>query len=199
MDAASVPVPASSLPEGWVDHPRIPITRRAVWMGVAVFLAAVLMAAGSIYFRRTQLELTTRFWGVDTIRAMQLAPIVTLVLVSDGNEKVINLNGTPGLGHLRHALLEQKHYLWETEVAQSIESIATGDPKFATLTFSDPRAPEDGGIAAGVICLELTDGWVGKADGSKSVRLAERVKPAVRHFLTILGNAQQSRSDFRND
>ena len=193
------PSDSASLPEGWVDHPKVPVTGRAVAMGVAIFLVAIVVAASSIYFRRTQLELTTRFWGSDTIRAMQLAPIVTLKFDSDGERSPVDLTGTPGLGHLRHALLEQKHYLWSTEVAESVESLKTPEAKFATLVFSDPREDKEIRVPSATVRLELQGGWVGTSDGSKRVQLIERAAPAVRHFLTMLRNAQQNRSDFRND
>lgn len=189
----------ASLPEGWVDHPRIPITRRAVIIGVAIFLISILAAASSIHFRRTQLKLTTRFWGADTIKAMQLGPIVTLTFDSDVGKAAIDLTGTPGLGHLRHALLEQKHYLWDTEEPLSVDALTTKDAKFATVVFSDPREDKAVRIPDATIRLELEGGWLGPSDGSRRVRLTDRVKPAVRHFLTILRNAQQFRSDFRVD
>lgn len=188
-----------SLPEGWVDHPKIPVTRRAILMGVAIFVSAIIVTAASIYFRRTQLELTTRFWGADTIRAIQLAPTVTLKFDSDGEKMPVDLTGTPGLGHLRHALLEQRHYMWETETAAPVDILSVADAKFATLVFSDPRTDMVDPVPTATIRLELQDGWVGPVDGFKRVRLIERAQPAVRHFLTMIRNAQQHRSDFRND
>jgi hypothetical protein len=188
-----------SLPEGWVDHPKIPVTRRAILMGVAVFISAIIVTAASIYFRRTQLELTTKFWGSDTIRAIQLAPSVTLKFDSDADKLPVDLTGTPGLGHLRHALLEQRHYLWETETAAPVDGLSVTDAKFATLVFSDPRTDQVDPVPTATIRLELQEGWVGPVDGFKRVRLIERAQPAVRHFLTMIRNAQQHRSDFRKD
>jgi len=198
--ASSLPVAlSSSLPEGWVDHPKIPITGRAIWLGVAILLVSIFVAGASIHFRRTQLELTTRFWGADTIRAIQLCPIVTLTFDSDAGKKPVDLSGTPGLGHLRHALLEQKHYLWQTEEALAVDALTTPEAKFATVVFSDPRDDEAVRIPTATIRLELQGGWLGPPDRSHRVQLTDRVKPAVRHFLTVLRNAQQFRSDFRDD
>lgn len=187
------------MPEGWVDHPRTPITARAIWMGIAIFLSSIVVAGSSIYFRRTQLELTTRFWGPDAIRAMQLAPKVTLEFDEQNGSNQIDLSGTPGLGHLRHALLEQRHYLWETEVPASIEGLDAPTAKRATLIFSDPQGDPGTPIPTAVIRLELAGGWVGTQDGSRRVQLIERAQPAVRHFLTTLRNVQQARSDARDD
>jgi hypothetical protein len=190
---------AKSLPEGWVDHPKVPITGRAIWIGVAIFVLAILVAGASIRFRRTQLELTTRFWGAEVIRSMQLAPIVTLKFDEDAGKDPVDLTGTPGLGHLRHALLEQKHYLWSTETAESVDSMRADDSKLATLVFSDPREDLAVRVPTSTIRLELQGGWVGPPDGNKRVQLIDRAAPAVRHFLTMLRNAQQNRSDFRDD
>ncbi len=187
----------ASRPEGWVDHPKIPITRRGIWIGVGMFVLSIVAAAASIHFRRTQLELTTRFWGADTIKAMQLGPIVTLAFDSDAEKMPVDLTGTPGLGHLRHALLEQKHYLWNTEEPLAVDALTTPDAKFATVVFSDPREDEKVRIPTATIRFELQGGFVGTSDGSRRVQLTDRVKPSVRHFLTVIRNAQQFRSDFR--
>jgi hypothetical protein len=202
---SGIPVTADSLanrkelPEGWVDHPKIPITWRGIGIGVAIFVTAIIVAFGSISFRRTQLEQTTRFWGPDAIKAMQLAPSVTLAFDADKDMKPIDLIGTPGLGHLRHALLEQKHYLWETEENQPLDTLKTESPNFATLYFTDPREDDAVRIPHATIRLELQGGWVGTADGSRRVQLTERAQPAVRHFLMTIRNYQKARSDFRDD
>ena len=116
------------LPEGWVDHPKIPITRRAVLAGVAIMILGVVGAVASIYARRTQLEKTTVFLKADAILAIQILPRVTLQLEplgqNDGVEaKTIDLTGTPGLGHLRHALLDERHYDWQTRTNSSVHSL----------------------------------------------------------------------------
>lgn len=189
-------IPAA--PEGWVDHPKTPITRRAVLMGVAIFISSFLVAGSSIYFRRTQLEATTRFWGAGAIRAMQSAPRVVLEFDAEEGRNPIDLSGTPGLGHLRHALLEQRHYRWETEQSSSIDELDAANANFARLTFSDPQADPKARIPTAVVRLELASGWVGTDDGSRRVQLIERAQPAVRHFLTTLRNVQQARSDTRD-
>lgn len=186
-------------PEGWVDHPQIPFTRRMAWIGLAIFLTAIVVAGASIYFRRTQIELTKKFWGDDAVTSLQLAPYVFLQFDSDLDKKPVDLTGTPGLGHLRHALLEQRHYLWETETAASVNSLETPNAKFATLVFSDPRTDETVKVPTAKIRLELHSGWVGTSDGTKRVQLIERAQPAVRHFLTLLRNTQQARYGDRDD
>jgi hypothetical protein len=196
-----------SRPDGWVDHPVIPITRRAIFAGVAITVLAVVTAFASIYARRARLELTTEFWGPDTILALQHAPRVILHLWptpateggGDGSGHVlqqpqtVDLSGTPGLGHLRHALLDQRHYEWETRMAKPAHRIDAAGGYFATLTFSDPR----GRVPTGSIDLELNEGWVGPPDRQERVRLIARARPAVRHFLEVVRNAQQAHYDNR--
>jgi hypothetical protein len=191
------------MPPGWVDHPKIPITRRAVLAGIAIMILGVIGAVASIYARRTRLELTTEFWGPDAILAMQVSPKVTLQLEPIGAPsgevaKEIDLTGTPGLGHLRHALLDQRHYDWPTRTESSVESLRSESTRRATLMFSDPLDK----FPTAIIELELIEGWVGPPadEGSSSgqrVRLITRAQPAVRHFLTVISNAKQNHYDNR--
>jgi len=186
------------LPQGWVDHPKIPITRRAVWMGVVIAILGVVGAFASIYARRTQLEKTTEFLGADAILAIQILPQVSLQLEDIGNDglvaaKRIDLTGTPGLGHLRHALLDERHYDWATKTTGSIESLRTATSRMAILTFSDPRNQ----YPSASIHVELIDGWVGLLGGEQRVQLITRAQPAVRHFLTVISNAKQAHYDNR--
>jgi|LakMenE01Jun11ns_1017448.scaffolds.fasta_scaffold9823950_2 hypothetical protein len=232
---------ADGLPADWVDHPKIPITRRAVLAGIAIGVLGILGAVAGVWARRTRLEKTTAFWGADAIRAMQLGPRVTLRLEPVGlpasenlptptltetaelsetvqktaeasdpgsasppepQTKEIDLTGVPGLGHLRHAILDERHYDWETRSDKTIESLRSGDSRIAYLTFSDPL----GKIPASTIALELTGGWVGTppsptndraANEHRSVRLIPRVQPAIRHFLVVISNAQKTYYDRR--
>ncbi len=201
----------SPRPEHWVDHPQIPITRRAVLGGIAILLIGIVVALASVYARRTRLEKTTAFWGSDTIRALQLSPQVLLTLDKKIDDKrgqesfsaaspaqpagpmVADLTGTPGLGHLRRALLDERHYDWSTRTPESVESLRADDTEFARLEFSDPR----GYFPTATIHLELTAGWAGLAGRADRVRFTPRVQPAVRHFLKTVSNAQQAHYDQR--
>ncbi len=177
-------------------------------------------AVASVYFRRTQTEKTTEFWGPAGITAFQLAPMVKLEILDGKEPGEVDLTGMPGLGHLRHALLEQRHYEWETESAESMEArtattssqaaqaegepaeSAAEKPLLAELTFWDPRKPTElppdmPVIQTTTVLLELNEGWVGPSAGQRSVRLNERSRPAVRHFLTTMRNVKQARYDDR--
>ena len=219
-DAAPPPgARPDGLPADWVDHPKIPITRRAILVGIGLVALGTLGAVTSIWARRTQVEKTTAFFGIETIRALQYAPGVMLRLEAEAADapltltesesgrsatslagstpptvvKEIDLTATPGLGHLRHALLDERHYDWTTRNDRSIDSLRSPRTRMATLTFSDPR----GIIAPATIHLELTEGWVGTPRGDRSVRLIPRVQPAIRHFLVVISNAQQTYYDRR--
>jgi hypothetical protein len=195
---SSTAIDQKPLPEGWVDHPRTPITRRAVLLGVGVCILGVVGAIASIYARRTQLEKTTAFLGSDAIQAIQILPRVTLQLepvgqVDDAEAKTIDLSGTPGLGHLRHALLDQRHYDWQSRSDSSVQSLRSSETRIATLTFSDPKE----NFAPATLELELNGGWVSPAGEKQRVQLIERAQPAVRHFLTVISNAKQAHYDNR--
>lgn len=197
----------SPRPEHWVDHPQIPITRRAVIGGVAVLLLGIIVAFASIYARRTRLERTTEFWGSETIRALQYSPQVHLtnrVHLTTGLHEpeqdpaalpgIVDLTGTPGLGHLRRALLDERHYNWSTRTSQTVASLGEAGTEFAVLEFSDPR----GFFPTARIHLELNAGWAGLADQADRVQFTDRVRPAVRHFLHTVSNAQQAHYDQRH-
>lgn len=119
-------------------------------------------------------------------------------LAADGDPSAaevatINLSGIPGLGYLRKALLDQRHYEWHSRRDVPLASLRDAQSQFAELTFTDTA----GRLSTAVIQLELTEGWVGPADGSGPVRLTRRVRPAVRHFLTVISSAEQANYDRR--
>ena len=185
-----------------------PSAGRTVLLMLVVIFVGGIAAVASVYFRRTQTAKTSEFWGAEAITAFQLAPMVKLK-IRDGQEPgEVDLTGMPGVGHLRHALLEQRHYEWDTKTMESVESRVAADPVnerlFATLTFWDPRKPAElppdmPVIQTTTVLLDLSEGWVGPASGERSVRLNERSRPAVRHFLTTMRNVKQARYDDRPD
>ncbi len=164
-------------------------------IGVLVF--AVVMAAASVYLRRTRLEKTRAFWGPETIVALQSGETMRMVLPPDSplleddpplpeDGTVTDLSGTPGLGHFRHALLDERHYDWTTEQPVGVDDVGVRNPEYVTIEIEGPPAD----LAAAALRIELSEGWVGPAEGSKSVRLTDRVRTAVRHFLATLQDIQ---------
>lgn len=102
--------------------------------------------------------------------------------VGDTGALIADIGGTPGLGHFRHALLDERHYEWSTEQAVAVDRLDIADPELVTVEIGGPPAD----IAPTRLQLELSEGWVGPAGAEASVRLTRRVRPAVRNFVVTL-------------
>ena len=184
------------------NDPRVSITRRGILIGVVVAILGVVGAAGSIYSRRTRLEKSRKFWGDDTITALQLAERMELVSVSGKDFELVDLSGTPGLGHLRHALLDERNYVWESVTGEPMSSICGESESYCVaLNFSDPTARR---FTDRSIVVDMKNGWVGHAaaddetiDAEKRVQLTERYRPAMKKFLETMVTVQQQRYDNR--
>jgi len=167
------------------------------WAAVfGVFVFAILFASASIYLRRTRLEKTTEFWGEATITAVQLGDHVMLLPREGSDFKPVELTAFPGLGHLRKAILDERHYEWETEAPQSVSSLCEqfDERQCVRLEFSDPTFQRFG---TAVIDIELRRGILGPADRPRSVRFNSRVRPALQHQIGLLMRVEQKRYDQR--
>lgn len=222
------PLPAAS-PSDEPLEPRAAvspgITRRGVLIGVLIGIVAVLAALLSVYARRTRLERTTEFWGRPVIRALQssahirmrVPPGGALAIPSQNGDDAVELGDVPGVAYLRNALLDERHFRWETlqsvpvetavEQALQVDSADDGDraavaPEWVILELEGTppgvQNDPDGKIQPVTIRLELSTGWVGLADGDRSVRMTRRARPAVRHFLLRMINVQSQRYDDRS-
>ena len=177
------------------NDPRARITGRGILMGLAVVVLAVVGAAASIYGRRTRLQESTRFWGDETILALQLGERVRL-LPKRGRQFVpVELSGMPGLGHLRRTLLDERSFDWATEQDRPVVSgpvggeVETGDTPSGefcvTLNITDPTGKRFDVVN---IDLDLAEGWVGHSDEAPRVRIARRKRSGLRHFLETIMN-----------
>ncbi len=194
------------------NDPRATVTRRGIWMGVAVLLLGIFGSAVSIYARRTGLVETTRFWGQETITALQLAERMEMLPRGDTEFPVVELTATPGLGHLRHALLEESHFDWTTETKASVAELCVRSPQatsqdpdseieaapmqYIQLRLTDPTAHRVGTIE---IDIDLDGGWVGPSDGSRRVRVVEWVRPKLKSYFSTIINVRQKTYDFRDE
>lgn len=173
-------------------------------MGLAVIVLGVVGAAASIYGRRTRLQESTRFWGDETILALQLGERVRL-LPNRGPEFVpVELSGMPGIGHLRRALLDERSFDWDTEedrpvVSEPLAAAADEAPSDAfcvTLNITDPTGKR---FEVVNIDLDLVDGWVGHSDEAHRVRIVQRKRSGLRNFLQTIMNKEQNRYDLRSE
>ncbi len=178
------------------NDPRAKITRRGVLMGIGVFVFAMLGAAASITLRRTQVGETTRFWGEDTIAALRLGERIKMSPRQGREFPEVELTGTPGLGHLRRLLLDERNFDWASEAKSTVlEQAAGSDPKFVvTLTITDPTIHRFDDVH---IDLDLIGGWAGHRDQAATVQVAERKRESLRRFLTLIMDKEKNRYDLR--
>ena len=177
------------------SDPRASITRRGILIGIIIFFVAVIAAGLSVYMRRTHLEKTTEFWGEDTITALQLADRVHLLAGPGQSFEDVELTATPGFGHLRRALLDERNYQWETVQDVPVSQACGEDSLCVTLRFADPTGKR---VPVTEIDLELNSGWVGPARVAQRVQVSDRARPALRHQLKLLMNVTQETYDERN-
>jgi hypothetical protein len=193
--------------------PRVRVTSRGIWLGVLLAVVATVAALGSIYARRTRLEKSTEFWGRQTIESLQLAGSIKLKPLGDGSIKTIELTGTPGLGHLRRAILDERHYDWTT--VESASAVAECDgrtigkknlPGCVRLqlsdAFSDPKRFPDVEIE-----MNLVEGWIGPHVATTTetapqkplsrVRFSEHVRPKLQNYFATIMNVEQLKYDDR--
>ncbi|MEM6980360.1 MAG: hypothetical protein AAF539_11905 [Planctomycetota bacterium] len=196
------------------NDPRVRVTWQGIATLVAIVIGGAIFALLSVQARRTRLTLSTKFWGSTTITAIQLGDEVTLIDRSTQPANEIELTAMPGLGHLRRALLDERHYEWQTNVNSGVGDLcdsnddtsdliddsdanpaSDAEASCVSLRFADPTLSR---FPATTIDLHLDSGFVGPADGSRRVQMNERVRPALQHQLTLLLNFQQRRADDRN-
>ena len=109
----------------------------------------------------------------------------------------VELTGTPGLGHLRRALLDERNFDWpsETTDATVLAKSAGQDEEFiVTLRLTDPTAKRFETVQ---IDIDLNTGWIGHVDQSHCVRFAERKRSGLKHYLVTIMNKEKNRYDMR--
>ncbi|KAA1262553.1 hypothetical protein LF1_51190 [Rubripirellula obstinata] len=176
-------------------------------MGVAVLVVASITAGLSIYARKTPLVETTKFWGPETITALQLGERIQLFPRGGDDFPRVELTTTPGLGHLRRALLDERNFDWDSVESESVASLWTADqnasddaeakevPSSVQLRLTDPTAHRFDTVE---IDIDLAGGWVGPSDGSQRVRINDYVQPKLRNYFKTVVNFKQRRYDDRD-
>jgi len=178
------------------NDPRVRFGRKA-WLAVAaILIGSTVFTFGSIYARRTRLVETTRFWGDETILALQLGDHVMLKPLAGSDFEPVELTAFPGLGHLRKALLDERHYQWNTETENSVTEFCNDrdDVQSVRLEFSDPSLKR---FDLASVDIELNHGIVGPSEQPQRVIVNERVRTALKHQIGLLMRVKQERYDER--
>jgi len=179
------------------------------WLLIVVVLTTIgiIGAAASVVLRRTQLGRTTEFWGPDVIRTLQLSDEFRLTIPAAGPlewktesaDGSVDLSDTPGIAHLRHALLDERHYRWETVREEPMEQVIAELPKAKWVTLelrgTPPELRGEPPLQPVEFQVELTEGWIGRRGEPRAVQMIERVRSAVRHNLLIFSNVTSQRAD----
>jgi hypothetical protein len=177
------------------NDPRAKVTPRGLLLVALVIVLGIIGAAGSIYARRTRLEKTTEFWGAETITALQLGERIQMLSLAGRQFDPVELTHTPGLGHLRRLLLDERNYDWSSVSGHPVTQHCQGDdPLCVQLKLSDPTAKRFEPIE---LTIDLQNGWLGNSEGTRCLQIADRKRTALRKFLEQLITVQQQRYDHR--
>lgn len=194
-----------------------PAMRIGWWVLFALGLLAigVIGAVLSVKLRRTQTAQTSALFGAQAIDALESSTAVRLHLDAASGleltadldatqmvaEKTVDLTDIPGVGHLRHALLDQRHYDWTSQHDEDIDAFAAAaqaperpPTEWVTLEL-DGTPPRHAPIELTRFRLELTEGWVGIPGGNARVQLRPRVARALRSQVLMMSNVRATRAD----
>jgi hypothetical protein len=104
---------------------------------LGVIVIGLAAAATSWWFRYSATHRAAQFWGAQAATLIRDAPHVTLR--SDTlNDEPLDISATPGLTHLRTALLEDDRYNWTATSAPDTDW--THSFVFAAAEGAEPRA-----------------------------------------------------------
>ena len=188
------------------NDPRVRITGRGVAIAIGVLIVAAIAAGLSIYQRRTRLGRTTAFFGPSVIEALQLAERIDLIpspIQVDAKPlpEIIPLTATPGLGHLRRALLDDRHYDWDavdsTGAAARCDGSDYGEEKIpgcVSLRLTDPTLKRFDDLE---LDLDLIRGRVGLAGSNQSVAVTDYVRPKLQSYFKTIINVSRLTYDQR--
>lgn len=169
------------------NDPRVKITRRGILIGLGVVAFSVIGTWWSITARKTKLEQTTEFWGKDAIVALQLAEEIELLpKPSEEPENGVRISGLPGLGHLRHVLLDDRSYDWNSGQTGGLPMTDT----VMVLRLTDPTAKR---FPVQQIAIDIESGRVGHRDGGETIRLNDRYQNAMPNFLKQIADFEPLR------
>jgi hypothetical protein len=180
---------ALSSVDGWPEPPKL-LTRRNLLLAGLLLLFSLAMACLAIYLRRTRTIETGRLWGQDAVVAVQSAPQVWVAWIgtappSPGQRAAdfqpLEVSFAPNLGHLRHALADDRSYRWEAGPSIPAEKDPpTTEASWVLMDFrGEPMPPV-------TVRVELESGRVQMGESGPFGQLSDRVRPPVAAFLRQL-------------
>ncbi|MEM6692771.1 MAG: hypothetical protein AAF664_25310 [Planctomycetota bacterium] len=191
------------------NDPRAKITRRGLAIAFAVFLFGCVGSGWSIYARKTRLDRTREFLGDEGITAIQLGERMRLYSRGDVAFAPVELTLTPGLGHFRRLLLDERNYDWERledlpamqdcrsdEVLKPEDKLDETKAKLGCIQvgLSDPTGKRFEDLR---IDLDLNSGWMGLNGREARVGLPDKTISKIRSYLATVVNVSQKQMDRR--
>jgi len=179
--------------------------RRGWWilLTLGLLTIGVVGAVLSVKLRRTQTQKTEQFFGEQTITALQSSAIFRLRFPADGalvskmeaSDGTVDIASVPGVGHLRHAFLDQRHYDWSTAKPVAIDQFSgVSQPEWVKIELEGTPAGF-AEIKPVTLQVELSEGWVGLPSQPGVVQFNDRVSPAVRKQIMTMSNVRSTRAD----
>lgn len=206
------------------SDPRAQITRRGLWIAAWVVLLGIGGAWLSVWGRKAITEETTKFFGADAILAYQLAEEIELyvdqrivtpankqpaklpplepaqeslaALVSEQTDQVrrVRLSGMPGLAHLRHDLLDDRAYDWQSVSTETIAETTPFESRLL-LRFTDPTANRFEPIT---LLIDLERGRCGRVDANRTVGWRDGFATSIPGFLKRVAHFEPIRSEAKS-
>jgi hypothetical protein len=170
-------------------------------MTLLVLAFAVTGAVLAIWLRKTQADQTRKLWGRERVWAIQAGNSVRMKFVGEQIptaadveqlKQAIEIAFIPNLGHLRHALADDRSYQWAPPIAsapaaaQSAAKPVVEPLEYVLLRFQDREEPPMD------LVIELRDGTIRPFDNDQAVaRLTDRTRGAVREYLRQIRNVRE--------
>lgn len=150
---------------------------------LALVAMAVLLGVVSWWYRYEAAHRASQFWGPEASRLIaESRGFEVLVESSDGKRETVDLSNARGQAHLRHALLSDRNYAWETPLTDS------AIPWHWRLRF------HEGEQEASVLLSENFHqiGKINAASGAVTSHSCEPMTVSLRQYFEALGLVDKS-------
>lgn len=161
---------------------RSPRPATGVWLVVGMLALGAALAVFAVWFQWGQTRRCLNFYGSEAAHRIQVAPRVELWRFdSDGQTsrrepaRRVDISTSKGLVHLRHGLVEDANFAWDSPPAPVGPA-----PAVALAFFDHPHGDEPGTV----VILQLDDrgGWLEVA-GRPGVLVLGRIAAGLRTWL----------------